>query len=73
MGDVLINDVPDEVVLALDNRARRLGVPTGEYVRRLVCQQATRDETAVTAAQLQRLSHVLRDLSDPEAMNQAWS
>jgi plasmid stability protein len=40
MADMLIRDVPDDIVAALDARARRLGLSRGEYVRRRLAQDA---------------------------------
>jgi len=34
MTDILIRDVPDDVVAALETHARRLGLSRSEYVRR---------------------------------------
>jgi hypothetical protein len=35
MTDMLIRDVPDEVITAVDAHAARLGLPRSEYARRL--------------------------------------
>jgi hypothetical protein len=40
MTDMLIRDVPDEVVAAVDARASRLGLSRSEYVRRRLAQDA---------------------------------
>jgi hypothetical protein len=71
MGDVVVRDVPDDVLAVIDRRARRLGLSRSEYVRRQLNQEAERDDEPVTAAHLQRLSHLLRDLADPEVIVQA--
>ena len=34
MADVLIRDIPDDVIAALDAHAARLGLSRSEYVRR---------------------------------------
>jgi hypothetical protein len=36
--DMLIRDVPDDVLAAVDARARRLGLSRSEYVRRRLCR-----------------------------------
>ena len=40
MTDMLIRDVPDDVIAALDAHARRLGLSRSEYVRRRLAQDA---------------------------------
>jgi hypothetical protein len=42
MVDVLIRDVPDEVIGAVDAKAKRLGLSRTEYLRRqLLCAAST--------------------------------
>ena len=73
MSDVLIRDVPDDVLAVIDHRAADLGLSRSEYLRRQLSAEAARSEVAVTFADLQRLSELARDLDDPEVMDQAWS
>jgi hypothetical protein len=73
MSDVLIRDVPDEVLAAIDHRASDLGLSRNEYLRRQLTQEACRTHAAVTASDLRRFSHTIRDLADPDVMDQAWS
>src|SRR5262249_41532249 len=40
MTDMLIRDVPDDVIAAVDARASRLGLSRSEYVRRRLAQDA---------------------------------
>ena len=40
MADLLVRDVPDDVVAALDAHAARLGLSRSEYVRRRLAQDA---------------------------------
>jgi len=42
MGDVLIRDVPDDVLTALEGLAARLGLSRSEYIRRRLAQLADR-------------------------------
>jgi hypothetical protein len=72
MTDVVIRDVPDEVLAAVDAWAARLGLSRSEYVRRLLAQDAARPQTPVTVADLARFSEIYADLADPEAMERAW-
>jgi hypothetical protein len=70
--DVLIRDVPDDVLAAVDVRAGRLGLSRSEYLRRRLAQDAVVPEAAVTAADLTRFGELFGDLTDPEIMDQAW-
>ncbi|TDO49622.1 ribbon-helix-helix CopG family protein [Kribbella sp. VKM Ac-2571] len=73
MSDVLIRDVPDDVLAVIDKRAASQGLSRSEYLRRQLSQEAGRSEVTVTLADFQRLSELARDLEDPEVMRQAWS
>jgi plasmid stability protein len=73
MADVLIRDVPDDVITVIDRRAAALGLSRSEYLRRLLSQEAGRSEVAVTVADLKHFSNLARDLDDPDVMDQAWS
>lgn len=72
MTDVLIRDVPDDVLAAVDARAGRLGLSRSEYVRRRLAQDAAAPEAAVTMADLARFGELFADLGDREVMDQAW-
>jgi hypothetical protein len=71
--DILIRDVPEEVVAAIDARAAVLGLSRNEFLRRKVAQEARRSSQPVTAEDLQRFSKLAGDLADPEVMARAWS
>ncbi|MFI5711533.1 antitoxin [Kribbella sp. NPDC051620] len=73
MSDVLIRDVPDEVLAVIDHRASHLGLSRSEYLRRQLSQEAGRSDDPVTVADLKRFSQTARDLADPDVMDQAWS
>ncbi|HEY5352817.1 MAG TPA: ribbon-helix-helix domain-containing protein [Streptosporangiaceae bacterium] len=72
MTDMLIRDVPDEVIAALDAHAGRLGLSRSEYVRRRLAQDATAAGTPVSIQDLARFADVFADLADPNVMTQAW-
>ena len=71
MTDVLIRDVPDEVVAAIDTNAGRLGLSRSEYLRRTLAQAAHKTGV-VTLEDLTRFEHVFADLGDEDIMRQAW-
>ena len=72
MTDMLIRDVPDEVIAAVDARASRLGLSRSEYVRRRLAQDAASVGSVVTTQDLARFAEVFADLDDPDVMSQAW-
>jgi hypothetical protein len=72
MTDMLIRDVPDDVVAALEAHARRLGLSRSEYVRRRLAQDAGAADSPVTTADLARFSDAFGDLADPDVMSRAW-
>ena len=72
MSDVLIRDVPDEVLAAIDARAAMLGISRVEYLRRRLAQDVAVAVVSVTAADLQRFGAAFADLADPEVMAGAW-
>jgi hypothetical protein len=72
MTDVLIRDVPDEVIAAVDAHASRLGLSRSEYVRRRLAQDAAASGSPVRARDLARFAEVFGDLADPEVMTRAW-
>lgn len=70
--DLLIRDVPEEVVAAIDGKARRLGLSRSEYLRRaLVREQATTGER-VTVDDLAWFAAQFVDLTDEGVMRSAW-
>jgi plasmid stability protein len=72
MTDMLIRDVPDDVIAALEAHASRLGLSRSEYVRRRLAQDAVVSDSPVTTADLARFASIFGDLADPDVMSQAW-
>ncbi len=72
MTDMLIRDVPDVVIAALEAHARRLGLSRSEYVRRRLAQDAGVSGSPVSTADLARFADTFSDLADPDVMSQAW-
>jgi hypothetical protein len=69
---VLIRDVPDDVVAAIDSEARRLDMSRAEYLRRALIQLATKPSGGVTVDDLANFAATFADLADPELMARAW-
>lgn len=72
MTDVLIRDVPDDVIAAVDVHAGRLGMSRSEYLRRRLAQDAAAQQSAVTTEDLARFADRFSDLADSDVMSQAW-
>jgi hypothetical protein len=72
VADIMIRDVPPEIVAALDARARRLGLSRTEHLKRLLLQAAVRPIKPVTQAGLDRFGDTVADLADPDVMAKAW-
>lgn len=72
MTDVLVRDVPDDVVAALDTRAARLGLSRTEYLRRRLAQEAAASPEPVTAEHLNVFAATFADLGDAHVMKDAW-
>ena len=71
MTDVLIRDVPDDVLAGVDARARKLGLSRVEYIRRRLAADAATTTKPVSVAQLRAFDKVA-DLADPKVMDAAW-
>jgi hypothetical protein len=72
MTDVLIRDVPDDVIAAVDAHASRLGLSRSEYVRRRLAQDVAVSSSSVTTRDLARFAEVFGDLADPDVLARAW-
>jgi hypothetical protein len=73
MTDILIRDVPDEVLAAIDAKAKRVGLSRTEYLRRALERERTHADGPVDVAQLAELAALVQDLDDPDVMSDAWS
>jgi len=65
MPDVLIRDVPEEVLAAIDAHARRLGLSRGAYLRRVLAREL-RPVGAVAVADLVAFAQRFGALAEPE-------
>jgi hypothetical protein len=73
VADILIRDVPENVIASIDARAARLGLSRSEYIRRQWAQEATRADMLVTVDHLREFAGTFSDLDDPDVAAQAWS
>ena len=72
MTDVLVRDVPDDVVAALEARAARLGLSRSEFLRRRLAQEAVASAHSVDADDLVAFTETFADLAEPEVIRDAW-
>ena len=73
MTDILIRDVPDHVLAAIDAKAKRVGLSRTAYLRRALEREGVVHRGPVTVDHLARLAHLTVDLDDPDVMSAAWS
>lgn len=73
MTDVLVRNIPENVLARVDEHAARLGLSRGEYLRRQIEQHAGGGDQRLTVAELRRASELSRDLLDEDVMHEAWS
>ena len=73
MADILIRDIPDEVIAAIDARAKRVGLSRTEYLRRTLERERAGSTGPVTVDHLRRVAALAADLDDPDVMANAWS
>ena len=72
MTDILIRDVPADIVAALDAQAGRLGLSRTEYLKRQLVQAAEPSAPPVAHEDLEWFAEAFTDLGDPEVMTSAW-
>jgi hypothetical protein len=70
--DVLIRDVPDDVLAGVDAHARKLGLSRVEYIRRRLAADTATTSASVSVAQLRTFATRVVDLVNPEVMDAAW-
>lgn len=73
MTDILIRDVPDDVLAAIDAKAKRVGLSRTEYLRRTLERERVQGQPPVTVDHLARMAALAGDLDDPDVMTRAWS
>lgn len=70
--DVLIRDIPDEVLASVDAHAARLGISRVEYIRRRLAADAATNPASVSVTDLRRFAEGFSDLADHSVMDSAW-
>ncbi len=72
MANVLIRDVPPDVLAGIDANAKRLGLSRVEYLRRTLARERAVVGQHVGVDDLARFGDVFVDLADPDVMRRAW-
>ncbi len=73
MTDILIRNVPDEVLAAIDAKAKRVGLSRTEYLRRTLERERVEGDGTITVDHLRHVASLTRDLDDPDVTAGAWS
>lgn len=73
MTDILIRNIPDDVLAAIDARADRAGLSRTEYLRRALAREKSGAIVDVTVDDLVRFAESFADLADVDVMGDAWS
>ena len=73
MTDILIRDVPDEVLAAIDAKAKRVGLSRTEYLRRTLERERSVHHGPVKVEHLRQAAQLAQDLDDVTVMSGAWS
>ena len=73
MPNILIRDVPDDVLAVIDAKARRVGLSRSAYLRRALERERVDTADPITVSDLARFSRLAADLDDPTVMSDAWS
>lgn len=72
VADILIPDVPDEIVAAIDRHARQEGLSRDAYLRLLLARERPDPTRAVRVADIRRMASAAADLGDDSVMRDAW-
>jgi hypothetical protein len=72
MPDVLIRDLPDDVLAAIDAKARRVGLSRTEYIRRTLSRERGDATADVSVNDLAVFADTFADLAVADVMRQAW-
>lgn len=73
MADILIRDLPDDVLAAIDAKARRVGLSRTEYIRRTLSRERGDTALKISVEDLVGFAERFADLANAEVMRQAWS
>lgn len=72
MTDILIRDVPDDVIAGIDRKAQLLGLSRTEYLRRALARDGAVTPAEVSTGDLAAFGATFADLADPDVIDRAW-
>lgn len=72
MADIIIPDVPDHTIAAIELKAQRLGLSRDSYLRRVLARERNIQSSEVSVVGMARFAEAFADLDDPDVMNRAW-
>lgn len=72
MTNILIRDVPEDVIAAIDSKAQRVGLSRTEYLRRTLARERDAQSADVSVADLAGFAETFAALDDPDLMGDAW-
>ena len=72
MTDILIRDVPENVIASIDAKATKLGISRTEYLRRSLVREGTESSEEVTVSHFAKFATAFADLLDDDVMADAW-
>ncbi len=72
MPDILIRDVPEQVLAALDVKAARVGLSRSEFLRRRLSQEAVTEARKISDEDWHWLHDSTADAREPGFLEQAW-
>jgi hypothetical protein len=64
--------MPEDVIAAIDSKARRLGLSRADYLRRVLTRERALQPVEVSVADLLSFAETVADLDDPNIMSRAW-
>lgn len=73
VADLLLRDVPADVLAAVDGHAKRLGLSRAAYLRRVLERERAAASRSTSSDDLDRVTRLAADLDDPDVMSGAWS
>ncbi len=73
MADILIRNMPDDVVAAIDAKARRAGLSRTEYIRRCLLRERSDTAHEVRVEDLAAFAQTFADLDDLDVMGRPWT
>ncbi|MCU4187177.1 ribbon-helix-helix domain-containing protein [Acidiferrimicrobium sp. IK] len=73
MPDVLLRDLPEDVLAAIDAKARRVGLSRAEYIRRALSRERGDVLAGVGVKDLVVFAETFADIEDADLIREAWS